>query len=154
IIISIFSLFTGALLAQEKIKGKIVDRSTGEELIGASISEKSNPATGVTTDFDGTFELAVSQLPATFVVTYTGYKESEIVVSNAKERLLIKIEEDAVTIDLGIEIKGQRIDEKKKESPLTVESLDAIAIKQTASTDFYNGLGSLKGVDLTTASIG
>ncbi|MBK7635046.1 MAG: TonB-dependent receptor plug domain-containing protein [Saprospiraceae bacterium] len=55
---------------------------------------------------------------------------------------------------MGVEIKGQRIDEKQKAAPLTIESLDAIAIKQTASTDFYNGLGSLKGVDLTTASLG
>jgi iron complex outermembrane receptor protein len=62
--------------------------------------------------------------------------------------------EDAVTIDLGVEIKGQRVSEKQKAAPLTIESLDAIAIKQTASTDFYNGLGSLKGVDLTTASLG
>ena len=64
------------------------------------------------------------------------------------------MEEDAVTIDPEREIKGQRVSEKQKAAPLTIESLDAIAIKQTVSTDFYNGLGSLKGVDLTTASLG
>jgi outer membrane receptor protein involved in Fe transport len=142
------------IFAQNTLKGKVIDQRTGEELIGASITEKNNPSNGITTDFDGTFELKVDNIPVDLIVSYIGYKEIEFNVTNNKDRLVIKLEEDAVTIDLGIEIKGQRIDEKQKAAPLTVESLDAIAIKQTASTDFYNGLGSLKGVDLTTASIG
>lgn len=154
-IIFLFFIFSfQPIFAQNTLKGKVIDQRTGEELIGASITEKNNPSNGITTDFDGTFELKVEKIPVDLVVSYIGYKEIEFNVTNNKDRLVIKLEEDAVTIDLGIEIKGQRIDEKKKESPLTVESLDAIAIKQTASTDFYSGLGSLKGVDLTTASIG
>ena len=35
-----------------------------------------------------------------------------------------------------VEVVGQRISDKQKAAPLTVESLDAISIKQTASTDF------------------
>ena len=154
VVLFILVLLNCHVFAQEVLRGKIVDNITSEELIGASITEKSNPSNGITTDFDGTFELEVRALPVTLIITYIGYKETELVVNSAKEKLLIKLEEDAVTIDLGIEIKGQRIDEKQKAAPLTVESLDAIAIKQTASTDFYNGLGSLKGVDLTTASLG
>ncbi|MEL7221060.1 MAG: TonB-dependent receptor, partial [Bacteroidota bacterium] len=41
-----------------------------------------------------------------------------------------------------------------KTSALTVESLDLIAIKQTASENFYDGLGALKGIDMTSASLG
>ena len=44
--------------------------------------------------------------------------------------------------------------DKQKAAPLTVESLDKLAIKQTAAVSFYEGLGNLKGVDLTTASLG
>ena len=51
-------------------------------------------------------------------------------------------------------IKGQRIDDKQKAAPLTVENLDAIAIKETPAISFYNALGNLKAVDLTTASLG
>ena len=35
-----------------------------------------------------------------------------------------------------------------------MEQLDAIAIKETPAISFYNGLGNLKGVDMTTASLG
>ena len=65
----------------------------------------------------------------------------------------INLEEQAISV-AEIEVVGQRISDKQKAAPLTVESLDAISIKQTASNDFYSGLGTLKGVDLTTASIG
>ena len=140
--------------SQITLKGKVSDQSNGEALIGANVILKSNREIGTTTDFDGTFELKVPSLPAILNVSYIGYAELDYEVKTANERINIKLGEDAITIDLGVEIKGQRIDQKQKESPLTVESLDAIAIKQTASNDFYSGLGALKGVDLTTASIG
>jgi iron complex outermembrane receptor protein len=150
-----FIVFSGFFSkGQVTLTGKVVDFKTGEELIGASVSDKNNPNNGITTEYDGSFSLEVESLPVTLLISYIGFAEKEQIVSNTKDKLIIKLEEDAVTIDLGIEIKGQRIDEKQKAAPLTVESLDAIAIKQTASTDFYNGLGSLKGVDLTTASLG
>jgi len=154
IFIFIFFGLNFELFSQINIKGKVVDNSNGELLIGANITLKSNPEIGTITDYDGVFELSVSELPTTLLVSYIGYSEIEYEVKDQKDRIIIRLVEDAITIDLGIEIKGQRIDAKQKESPLTVESLDAIAIKQTASTDFYSGLGALKGVDLTTASIG
>jgi iron complex outermembrane receptor protein len=136
------------------VKGKVIDSKNGEALIGANVLVKNNPAKGTTTDYDGLFELEVPAFPVILNITYIGYADLDYEVKSPGEKVVIRMGEGAVTIDLDIEIKGQRIDEKKKESPLTVESLDAIAIKQTASTDFYNGLGSLKGVDLTTASLG
>src|SRR5439155_22659563 len=54
----------------------------------------------------------------------------------------------------GVEISGSRISEKQKEAPLTIESIDRIAIKECAQTSFYEALGTLKGVDLTSASLG
>src|SRR5439155_2603751 len=54
----------------------------------------------------------------------------------------------------GVEISGSRISEKQKEAPLTVESIDRIGIKECAQTSFYEALGTLKGVDLTSASLG
>lgn len=140
--------------SQVTLKGKILDGTNGEPLIGANIIVKNDPNVGTVTDFDGTFELKVSAVPVLLNVSYIGYSSLDYQVDNASSKIEIKLGEDAVTIDLGVEIKGQKISEKQKAAPLTIESLDAIAIKQTASTDFYNGLGSLKGVDLTTASLG
>ncbi|HMU03681.1 MAG TPA: carboxypeptidase-like regulatory domain-containing protein, partial [Saprospiraceae bacterium] len=150
--ITMMSVFAGQ--SQVTLKGKILDGTNGEPLIGANIIVKSDPNVGTVTDFDGTFELKVPSVPVMLNISYIGYTSIDYQVDNASQKIEIKLGEDAVTIDLGVEIKGQKISEKQKAAPLTIESLDAIAIKQTASTDFYNGLGSLKGVDLTTASLG
>ncbi len=139
---------------QVTLKGKVLDGTNGEPLIGANIIVKNDPNIGTVTDFDGTFELKVTSVPLLLNISYIGYTAMDYQVNNASNKIEIRLGEDAVTIDLGVEIKGQKVSEKQKAAPLTIESLDAIAIKQTASTDFYNGLGSLKGVDLTTASLG
>ncbi len=54
----------------------------------------------------------------------------------------------------GVEIKQNRLKEKLKESALTVESMSAQSIKETPASDFYEALGHLKGVDVTSASLG
>src|SRR5690606_15317953 len=41
----------------------------------------------------------------------------------------------------------------QKESPLTVETMGIIAIKETPAANFYEGLGNLKGVDVTASSL-
>jgi outer membrane receptor protein involved in Fe transport len=50
-------------------------------------------------------------------------------------------------------VRGSRISEKLKESPLTIEALDIIGIRETPSANFYEGLGNLKGVDLVSPSL-
>lgn len=147
-------IFTLHVSSQVTIRGEVIDAGNGEPIIGANIIDKQDPTIGTVSDFDGSFEMKVPSLPVTLTVSYIGYTGLEQTVSKSGEKVVIKLSEESVTIDLGVEIKGQRVSEKQKAAPLTVESLDAIAIKQTASTDFYNGLGSLKGVDLTTASLG
>ena len=53
-----------------------------------------------------------------------------------------------------VTIKQNRLKEKLKESPLTVESMGAQSIRETPASDFYEALGHLKGVDVTSASLG
>jgi outer membrane cobalamin receptor len=53
-----------------------------------------------------------------------------------------------------VRIKQNRLKEKLKESALTVESMTAQSIKETPASDFYEALGHLKGVDVTSASLG
>src|SRR5207237_8879012 len=53
-----------------------------------------------------------------------------------------------------VNLTDNSINEKQKESPLAVETMDRIAIRQTSAANFYEGLGQLKGVDLTSASLG
>jgi len=142
----------GIIDAQTTIKGKVRDAETGEDLIGATIVVPGAEG-GTLTNYDGEFVLKVESFPVTIKISYTGYEPKELVVANATDRIDIRLGSSAIVMSEAL-VVGQRIDDKQKAAPLTVESLDAIAIKQSASISFYNSLGNLKGVDLTTASLG
>lgn len=154
LILNIILLCLGFMLeGQTIIRGKVTDASTEEALAFASVLVKGSTV-GAVTDFDGNFEISINQSPPfTLQVSYTGYNTNEVEVATVDAPLDIALSENTMTIET-VEVRGQRVSDKQKASPLTVESLDVLAIKETASTNFYDGLGSLKGVDLTAASLG
>ncbi len=146
-------LTINGIFAQNTLKGKIKGAADNEPLIGATVLIKGT-SEGANTDFDGIFELKTSrQVPFTIVVSYLGYDNVEVEVTSLAKLLDIRMEETEVQIG-AVEVTGQRISDKQKESPLTVESMDLLAIKATPADNFYDGLGSMKGVDLTAASLG
>lgn len=71
-----FILFSSAE-AQRNISGTVTDFETGEPLIGANILIKGT-SSGTVTDFDGNYELSISEDASAIVVSYTGYTEVEI----------------------------------------------------------------------------
>jgi iron complex outermembrane recepter protein len=151
ILISLIS----SLGAQEvhTIKGTIRDIKTAEPLIGATVSIKGS-ASGVTTDYEGSFLLKTKEkLPLTLVFSYIGYIKTELLVQTDTKFLDIKLRENTKELK-EVSIKDSRITQKQKQAPLTIETMDAIAIKETPAANFYEGLAHLKGVDITSASIG
>ncbi len=141
------------VFCQITIRGNVNDDLSGEPLIGANVLIKGTTL-GTVTDYDGSFEIKISDpMPVTLVFSYLGYTPMELEIIGESDELSIKLSEDILTVAT-VEVKGQRISEKQKAAPLTVESLDLIAIKETPADNFYDGLGALKGVDLTAASIG
>ena len=149
-LVCLWVLSFNALFAQ--IGGKVLDNEN-ETVIGASVLIK-NTKIGAVTDFDGNFEIAYSgNFPVTLVVSYIGFSTKEVVLQQPNSKLVIKIAPDNQMLS-EVSVVQRRLSEKQKESALTVEAMDVLAIKETPSVSFYEGLGNLKGVDLTSASIG
>ncbi len=153
LLLVLFMLYGGIVSAQNiTLKGVVMDAALNDPVIGATLLVKGT-SNGTATDWDGSFTLETDQpLPLILVCNYIGYKELEFEVTENK-RLTINMEEDVITI-AAVEVKASRISDKQKESPRSVETLDNIGIKETPASSFYDGLGSLKGVDLTAASLG
>ncbi len=148
----ILFLLTLSVNAQ-KVTGTIKDKAVGETLVGATIVEKGT-TNGVKTDFNGKFEINLDlSTPKTLVVTFLGYTTTEIAVSSTKRYVDIALSE-AVSETKTVEITASRINEKILESPVTVERMNIAAIKETPAIGFYEGLANMKGVDMTTASLG
>lgn len=152
-IVSLVILFCGSSIsAQNVIKGIIYDASNNDPVIGGSVIIEGTTQ-GTITDWDGSFEFETAMgFPLMITVSYIGY-ETQTIEKLDDSRIEIRMLESSIVIE-GVEVKASRISDKQKKSPLTIESLDLIAIKETPSADFYDGLGSLKGVDLTAASLG
>ncbi len=141
------------VLGQERLRGSVTDKETGDPLIGANILLQGSTR-GTITDFDGFYELRVDSLPVTIEISYLGYETIERELTTIPDPLDIAMEVSAGVTLAVTEVKAQRISDRQKAAPLTVESMDILAIKETPSDNFYDGLGSLKGVDLTAASLG
>lgn len=141
-----------SLFAQVTITGVVSDQSSGATLPAATVVV-AGTANGTVADVDGRFELTMEALPVTLNITYVGYEDLSVVVERANRQLKIRLAPKGLEIG-PVKVAGSRILEKQKEAALTVEALDAIAIRESPTSDFYEGLGHLKGVDLTSASIG
>lgn len=138
----------------QKISGVIKDDATKEPIEGATVVVKGTNL-GAYSDINGKFEIEYKgNLPCTLVVTYVGLKKQEIEVKSLNKPISINMTPDEALSQPEVEIVDTRITEKQKESPLTIESMDIVAIKETPAANFYDGLGNLKGVDVTASSMG
>lgn len=138
--------------AQIQLSGKVIDEKTKEALVGATLLVKSTGG-GTSTNFDGSFTLQVESLPIDLEVRYLGYTTLTQTVEKPSKQLLIALKTDVNALE-GVDIRESRITEKQKQAPLTVVAMDAAAIKTAPSGNFYESLGNLKGVDVTSASMG
>ena len=76
------------LFAQNlSVKGIIVDKKTGETLIGATILQKGT-SNGTITDFNGNFSISIPK-ESTLTISYLGYIAQEVLVTSASQ---LKIE--------------------------------------------------------------
>lgn len=137
----------------QKVTGVVKDKNSKQGLYSAIVSIKGT-STGTNTDLDGKFSLNVDLSSSqTLVISYLGYNKVEVQVSQSKTYIEVFLSENVVT-SKEVTVQSSRLTEKQKEAPLTVESMDLISIKQTSASNFYEGLGQLKGVDVNSASIG
>ena len=74
------TILSGALLAQQKITGKITT-STNEPIAGVSVLV-SGSSSGTTTQNDGSFSLTVPSGKKTLFVSYIGYKNKEVTIGS------------------------------------------------------------------------
>ncbi|TAE43338.1 MAG: TonB-dependent receptor, partial [Cytophagales bacterium] len=104
-------------------------------------------------DVDGKFKLVVSTPPPfTVVVGFLGFTSQEFEVTAGKDDFDIKLVEEAV-MGQEVVVSASRVEESIMKSPVTIEKMDIIAVQQTASADFYDGISKMKGVQSTSSSL-
>jgi outer membrane receptor protein involved in Fe transport len=142
---------TFAFSQSTKITGTVTDEK-GVPVAGANILIKGK-VNGTVTDSKGNFELNTTvATPLTIVVSIVGFQKQEIEVTSTSSSLTIKMLESSEVMD-EVVISASRVEESILQSPVSIEKMDALDIRQTASVSFYDALENLKGVEMVTSGL-
>lgn len=138
-------------LNAQNITGIVYDASSNNPLPGASIVLKGTHL-GTVTGNDGSFSIRPSsQPPYILVFSMVGFETTEVEAVVGKA-LVVRLEESSGRLN-EVVVSASRVAESYLRSPITVEKVDATAVRNTPSMNYYDGLLNLKSVDLVTSSL-
>jgi TonB-linked SusC/RagA family outer membrane protein len=92
----VFVFSSAFIYAQKTVTGTVTDTS-GVPLAGASVVVKGT-TNGASTDFDGNFSITLQPNNDVLLVSYVGFKNSEITVGN-QNNIKVTLQEDAESLD-------------------------------------------------------
>lgn len=149
------SIFLGTLgINAQTVKGTVLDARTHEPIIGAIVSVKTDKGTsaGASTDVDGRFSLDVKQVPATLIVSYTGYKNEEVSIYEVTDdELEINLNEN-FNILQGVVIVGYGT-QKRENLSGSISTVNVSDIQKGVSASVNSLLeGSTPGLTAVPAS--
>ena len=146
------SLGTSIALAQTTISGTVTDADTKETLVGVNILVKGK-VIGTITDLSGKFTLNVNQEPPfTLVFSMVGFGSKEVEITGGISNLSVELGESTI-LGQEVVISASRVEESILKSPVSVEKMDIIAIRDVPQASFYDALNNMKGVEMSTQSL-
>ncbi|NQU51658.1 MAG: TonB-dependent receptor, partial [Bacteroidetes bacterium] len=152
--ISVFLLLSISVVAQLDISGRIFDEESNESLVGVNVVVK-NSTIGTASDNSGFFRLKEEiQLPCTIQLSMIGYKTAQIEIEkNQKELTFLLLSESILSEEIVVKAKEIEVEEKTFRELGSMVMMDALTIRESASSSFYEAIGNLKGVDVVMQSI-
>jgi outer membrane receptor protein involved in Fe transport len=135
----------------QTITGTVTDPEANAPLVGATVTIKGGSG-GTTTDAAGNFSLkTTAKPPYTLVVSLLGFETQEIQATGSSPvRVALKTSSELLN---QVVVAASRVEEKILKSPVSIEKMDARAIRETPSENFYDALVNLKSVDMVASSL-
>lgn len=131
------SMSSSLAFAQSKITGVVKD-STGEPIIGASVTIKGAQGVGAVTDIDGNFSLTVPSGKKQLLVSYIGFTP-QTVDMNGKNTFTIVLKEDNQTLNEVVVVGYGTM--KKSDLAGATGSMDEKKMKGSIITNLDQSLG-------------
>jgi TonB-linked SusC/RagA family outer membrane protein len=133
-----------------KVSGKITG-ADGEELIGASISEK-GATNGTVSDLNGNYSLTVGA-NSTLIISYIGYLTTEINV-DGKSIIDVTLSEDSHALD-EVVVTALGIKREKKALGYAVQDVKGETLSEARDPNIASALsGKISGVQIKTTGSG
>ena len=137
ILIMALMLISFASFSQTKVKGVLVDASTNDPLIGASVVVDGTTI-GTATALDGSFSISVPSGEQKLIFSYVGYIEEEAILSITPGQDLdlgkIDLMSDAIGLD---EVRIVSSFAKDRETPVAISTIKPDVIQEKLGTQEY-----------------
>jgi len=137
ILIMALMLISFASFSQTKVKGVLVDASTNDPLIGASVVVDGTTI-GTATTLDGSFSISVPSGEQKLIFSYVGYIEEEAILSITPGQDLdlgeIALASDAIGLD---EVRIISSFAKDRETPVAISTIKPEVIQEKLGTQEY-----------------
>ena len=139
-----------SIIAQTNITGKVIDASTGEALIGATIMY--GKGQGTATDFDGNFSILIPTGERSIKVSYVGYKEIDKIITVGNKSQILNFKLKTVLLN---EVQVVADVARDRETPVAFSTIPMKQInEELASQDIPMVLNSTPGVYATQSGGG
>ncbi len=134
------------------ISGNVRNASSKEVVPAVSVVVKGTKG-GTFTDDKGDFKLSTSkQTPFILVITSIGFEPQEVNVSDASSFVQVDVK-PASSLGAEVVVSASRVPERILESPVSIERINSVAIRNATVPQYYDAIRALKGVDVTNSSL-
>jgi iron complex outermembrane receptor protein len=147
-----FTLLNPVLAQQLKVSGKVTDSTTQLPVSGASVAIKET-LIGTVTDAQGNYTLSFkAKTPYVLSISAVGFDKEEVTVNDIEKTVDVALNATSVLLN-EVVFSATRVNESILQSPVSIEKMSLKMIKENPSLTFYDGLQSLKGVEVATSSL-
>ncbi|GAB2795356.1 outer membrane receptor protein involved in Fe transport [Hymenobacter luteus] len=138
--------------AERSVSGQVLTDS-GEPLPGATVFIKGS-FIGTSTDQFGKFVLNANfeNGPVTLVFSYVGFDSREITLQAPELALNVGLSPSATLLNETV-VSASRVEENILRAPVTIDKLSTRQIEKITTPEILSGLGQLKGLDVSSASM-
>ncbi|WP_422106221.1 TonB-dependent receptor domain-containing protein [Winogradskyella sp.] len=151
----LFLVTSSVVFSQGKVTGTVIDGEFNEPMAFANILVKGT-TTGVTSDFDGKYELELEEGTYTLVFSFVGYATKEIsdIVIKDNEVFTLDVVMETNSLDTVVITTSTRRNTEnavlniQKKSAVVLDGLSSQAIKSTGASNVATAVKSVPGVSI------
>jgi outer membrane receptor protein involved in Fe transport len=133
------------------LSGTVRNKTNSEAVPAVSVTVKGS-SQGSFTNESGSFRLSVPKLPVTLVFSSVGFETQEVTATDASTSILIEFVPGS-SLGQEVVVAASRTPERILESPVTIERVGAVAIRNAPASNYYDVVHNLKGVDVVASSL-
>lgn len=152
LLVLFLSLIAVCVYAQTTLQGTVRESSSGEGIVGASVSVKGKYG-GAITDSKGQFTLSTELAPPLTLIVYSvGLARQEFLIATSSTTLDIVLSESLSPLN-EVVVSASRTEERLLRSPVSIEKMDNMAVRNIAALNYFDATANLKGLDMVTSGL-